>query len=40
MGSFRNYGHETRASTIVDRSLAEVAPGVYRGRVRIPFEGI
>lgn len=40
MGSFRNYGHETRAITIVDRSLAEVAPGVYRGRVRIPVEGI
>jgi YVTN family beta-propeller protein len=40
MGSFRNYGHETRAITIVDRSLAEVAPGVYRGRVRIPIEGI
>jgi hypothetical protein len=40
MGSFRNYGHETRAITIVDRSLAEVAPGVYRGRVKIPVEGI
>jgi YVTN family beta-propeller protein len=40
MGSFRNYGHETRAITIVDRSLSEVAPGVYRGRVRIPVEGI
>jgi YVTN family beta-propeller protein len=39
MGSFRNYGHEARAITIVDRSLAEVAPGVYRGRVRIPVEG-
>ena len=40
MGSFRNYGHETRAITIVDRSLAEVSPGVYRGRVKIPVEGI
>ena len=40
MGSFRNYGHETRAITIVDRSLAEVAPGVYRGRVKIPVEGL
>jgi YVTN family beta-propeller protein len=40
MGSFRNYGHETRAITIVDRSLAEVAPGIYRGRVKLPVEGI
>jgi YVTN family beta-propeller protein len=40
MGSFRNYGHETRAITIIDRSLSEVAPGVYRGRVKIPVEGI
>jgi YVTN family beta-propeller protein len=40
MGSFRNYGHETRAITIVDRSLSEVSPGVYRGRVKIPVEGI
>jgi YVTN family beta-propeller protein len=40
MGSFRNYGHEARAITIVDRSLAEVAPGMYRGRVKIPVEGL
>jgi YVTN family beta-propeller protein len=40
MGSFRNYGHETRAIAIVDRSLAEVAPGLYRGRVKIPVEGL
>jgi YVTN family beta-propeller protein len=40
MGSFRNYGHEARAIEIVDRSLAEVSPGVYRGRVKIPVEGI
>jgi len=39
MGSFRNYGHEARAIEIVDRSLGERAPGVYRGRVRIPVEG-
>ena len=39
MGSFRNYGHETRAITIVDRSLSEREPGVYRGRVRVPVEG-
>jgi YVTN family beta-propeller protein len=40
MGSFRNYGHEARAIEIVDRSLGEHEPGVYRGRVRIPVEGI
>jgi YVTN family beta-propeller protein len=40
MGSFRNYGHEARAIEIVDRSLAEKSPGVYRGRVKIPVEGI
>ena len=39
MGSFRNYGHETRAITIIDRSLSEDEPGVYRGRVKIPVEG-
>jgi YVTN family beta-propeller protein len=39
MGSFRNYGHETRAIEIVDRSLSEREPGVYRGRVRIPAAG-
>jgi len=39
MGSFRNYGHETRAITIIDRSLSEEEPGVYRGRVKIPVEG-
>jgi len=39
MGSFRNYGHETRAIEIVDRSMSEVEPGVYRGRVKIPVEG-
>jgi YVTN family beta-propeller protein len=39
MGSFRNYGHEARAIEIVDRSLTEMSPGVYRGRVKIPVEG-
>jgi YVTN family beta-propeller protein len=39
MGSFRNYGHEARAIEIVDRSLGEQEPGVYRGRVRIPVQG-
>ena len=40
MGNFRNYGHETRAIEIVDRSLAEKSPGVYQGRVKIPVEGV
>ncbi|MDH3865364.1 MAG: cytochrome D1, partial [Gammaproteobacteria bacterium] len=40
MGSFRNYGHETRAIEIVDRSLSEKSPGVYQGRVKIPVEGL
>lgn len=39
MGAFRNYGHETRAIEIVDRSLGEWSPGVYAGRVRPPVEG-
>jgi len=39
MGAFRNYGREPRALEVVDRSLEEVEPGVYRGRVRIPVEG-
>ena len=39
MGSLRNYGPEARANEIVDRSLAAVSPGLYRGRVKIPVEG-
>jgi len=39
MGAFRNYGHEARAIEIVDRSLTELEPGVYTGRVKIPIEG-
>jgi YVTN family beta-propeller protein len=39
MGTFRNYGHETRAIEIVDRSLSEQEPGVYRGTVKLPVEG-
>jgi len=39
MGNFRNYGHDARAIEIVDRSLSEMSPGVYRGRVRVPVEG-
>ena len=39
MGSFGSYGHRVQAVTVVDRSLKEVAPGVYAGRLRIPVAG-
>jgi YVTN family beta-propeller protein len=39
MGAFRNYGREPRAVEIVDRSLREIEPGVYRGQARVPVEG-
>jgi YVTN family beta-propeller protein len=38
-GAFRNYGREPRAIEIVDRSLQEIEPGLYRGRVKVPVEG-
>ena len=37
--SYRVYGSSPRAVTVVDRSLKEVEPGVYTGRVRIPVAG-
>lgn len=39
MGSFGSYGHRVQAVTVVDRSLKEVAPGVYAGKLRIPVAG-
>lgn len=39
MGAFRNYGHDARAIEIVDRSLGELSPGVYTGRVKLPVPG-
>jgi catechol 2,3-dioxygenase-like lactoylglutathione lyase family enzyme len=39
MGSFGGYGHSARAVAVVDRSLKEVEPGVYSGKVRIPAAG-
>ena len=39
MGSFGGYGHAARAVTVVDRSLKEVAPGVYSGKFRVPVAG-
>ena len=37
--NYRVYGSSPRAVTVVDRSLKEVEPGVYEGRVRIPVAG-
>jgi len=39
MGSFGGYGHAARAVTVVDRSLKEIEPGVYSGKVRVPAAG-
>jgi DNA-binding beta-propeller fold protein YncE len=39
MGSFAGYGHPARGVTVVDRSLKEVEPGVYAGKVRLPEAG-
>lgn len=38
-GSFANYGHQARAVSVVDRSLKEVEPGLYAGKLRIPAAG-
>jgi hypothetical protein len=37
--NYRVFGSTPRAVTVVDRSLKEVEPGVYSGRVRIPVAG-
>jgi hypothetical protein len=39
MGSFAGYGHPALGVTVVDRSLKEVEPGVYAGKVRLPEAG-
>lgn len=39
MGSYSGYGHAVAAATVVDRSLKEVEPGVYAGKVKIPMPG-
>lgn len=38
-GSFANYGHQARAVSVVDRSLKEVEPGLYAGKLRVPAAG-
>jgi hypothetical protein len=39
MGSYGAYGHAARAVAVVDRSLKEIEPGVYAGKLRIPAAG-
>lgn len=39
MGSFGSYGHRVQAVSVVDRSLKEVSPGVYAGKLRLPAAG-
>ncbi len=39
MGSYGGYGHRVAAATVVDRSLKEIEPGVYGGKVRLPVSG-
>ena len=39
MGSYGGYGHKVVAATVVDRSLKEVSPGVYSGKVQVPVAG-
>ncbi|MCM2334141.1 MAG: cytochrome D1 [Anaeromyxobacteraceae bacterium] len=38
-GSFGGYGHRVQAVGVVDRSLREVEPGVYAGKLRLPAAG-
>jgi YVTN family beta-propeller protein len=37
--NYQSYGASARAVTVVNRSLKEVAPGVYSAKVRIPVAG-
>jgi hypothetical protein len=39
MGSFQNYKREPRGVMVYDRSLREIAPGVYRTTVTLPAAG-
>jgi YVTN family beta-propeller protein len=39
MGSYGAYGHAARAVAVADRSLQELAPGLYGGKLRIPAAG-
>jgi hypothetical protein len=37
--NYQAYGASARAVTVVDRSLKEIEPGVYAGKVKIPAAG-
>ncbi len=39
MSGYNNRGHQARAALVVDRSLREVAPGVYGSTVKLPIAG-
>lgn len=39
MATFRNYGHRPVALEVVNRSLKEIEPGVYKTTVRLPAAG-
>lgn len=39
MATFRNYGHRPVALTVVNRSLKETEPGVYKATARLPAAG-
>ncbi len=39
MSGYPNRGHNARAALVIDRSLREVAPGVYSSTVKLPAAG-
>lgn len=39
MSGYNNRGHQARAAIVVDRSLRELAPGVYGSTVKMPAAG-
>ncbi len=39
MSGYNNRGHQARAAIVIDRSLREVAPGVYGSTVKLPAAG-
>ncbi|MBI6898416.1 beta-propeller fold lactonase family protein [Pseudomonas putida] len=39
MSGYNNRGHQARAALVIDRSLREVAPGVYGSTVKLPAAG-
>lgn len=39
MSGYNNRGHQARAAIVIDRSLRELAPGVYGSTVKLPAAG-